>query len=76
MIGFDRPIRPRWIYDSLLLAEPGQKLTELNLSFEEIARELNGKEGKRKVRTVLFRCFLRDPANKMRVKKKTVVEGT
>ena len=70
MIGFDRPIRPRWIYDSLLLAEPGQKLTELNLPFEEIARELTGKEGKRKVRTVLFRCFLRDPANKMRVRKK------
>ena len=70
MIGFDRPIRPRWIYDSLLLAEPGQKLTELNLPFEEIARELTGKEGKRKVRTVLFRCFLRDPANQIRVRDK------
>ncbi|CFX06465.1 Uncharacterized [Syntrophomonas zehnderi OL-4] len=70
MIGFDRPIRPRWIYDSLLLAEPGQKLTELNLPFEEIARELTGKEGKRKVRTVLFRCFLRDPANQIRVREK------
>ena len=68
MIGFDRPLRPRWIYDSLLLAEPGQKLTELNLAFEEIARELTGKEGKRKVRTVLFRCFLRNPANRARVR--------
>ncbi|MEN6462209.1 MAG: hypothetical protein ABFC94_12670 [Syntrophomonas sp.] len=68
MIGFDRPLRPRWIYDSLLLAEPGQKLTELNLAFEEIARELTGKEGKRKVRTVLFRCFLRDPVNRARVR--------
>ncbi len=63
MIGFDRPLRPYWIYESLLLAEPGQKLTELNLPFESIVRELTGKEGKRKVRTVLFRCFLRSEAN-------------
>jgi len=69
MIGFDRPLKPRWIYDSLLLAEPGQKLIELNQPFEEIARELTGKEGKRKVRTVLFRCFLRDSANRARVRK-------
>lgn len=68
MIGYDRPLRPRWIFDSLLLAQPGQKLSELNLPFEEIARELTGKEGKRKVRTVLFRCFLRDPANRARVR--------
>jgi|SRR5680860_111914 len=66
MIGFDRPLMPRWIYESLLLAEPGQKLSELNLEFEGIARELTGKEGKRKVRTVLFRYFLREPENKAR----------
>jgi hypothetical protein len=69
MIGFDRPLRPRWIYESLLLAEPGQRLTELNQPFEEIACESTGKEGKRKVRTVLFRCFLRDSNNKSRVRK-------
>jgi hypothetical protein len=63
MIGFDRPLRPHWIYESLLLAEPGQKLTELNLPFENITRELTGKEGKRKVRTVLFRYFLRSENN-------------
>ena len=68
MIGFDRPLRPRWIYDSLLLAEPGQKTSEFNQSFLEVVRELTGKEGKRKVRTVLFRCFLRDPANQIRVR--------
>ena len=68
MIGFDRPLRPYWIYESLLLAEPGQKLTELNLPFESIVRELTGKEGKRKVRTVLFRCFLRSEANNTRVR--------
>ena len=63
MIGFDRPLRPHWIYESLLLTEPGQKLTELNLPFENITRELTGKEGKRKVRTVLFRYFLRSENN-------------
>jgi len=63
MIGFDRPLRPHWIHESLILAEPGQKLTELNIPFESIARELTGKEGKRKARTVLFRCFLRSESN-------------
>ncbi len=70
MIGFDRPIKPRWIYETLLLAEPGQRLSELNEPFEKIARELTGKEGKRKVRTVIFRYFLRDPENRSRVRQK------
>jgi hypothetical protein len=68
MIGFDRPIRPNWIYESLLLAEPGQKLSELSLPFESVAKELTGKEGKRKARTVLFRCFLRSEENNTRVR--------
>jgi hypothetical protein len=68
VIGFDRPIRPRWIYETLLLAEPGQKLSDLNKPFESIARELTGKEGKRKVRTVLFRYFLRSEESKAKVK--------
>lgn len=70
MIGFDRPLRPAWIYESLLLAQPGQRLGELNQPFDMIARELTGKEGKRKARTVLFRCFLRDPHNRARVRKR------
>ncbi|NSW83908.1 MAG: hypothetical protein HPY90_11680 [Syntrophothermus sp.] len=69
VIGFDRPLRPRWIYESLLLARPGQRLAELNVPFEQIARELTGREGKRKVRTVLFRCFLRDEQNRGQVRK-------
>lgn len=69
MIGFDRPIMPHWIYESLLLAQPGQNLTELNLPFENIARELTGKEGKRKVRTVLFRSFLRNHSNITKVRR-------
>jgi len=68
VIGFDRPLRPHWIYESLLLAKPNQKLSELNQPFEDIVRELTGKEGKRKVRTVLFRCFIRDENNITRVR--------
>ena len=74
MIAFDRPLRPRWIYETLQLAEPGQRLTELNLPFEGIATELTGKEGKRKVRTVLFRCFLRDEENQARAKKRLLLK--
>lgn len=70
MIGFDRPLRPRWIYETLVLAEPGQKLSELNGAFETIARELTGKEGKRKARTVLFRSFLRDPHRRGRARER------
>lgn len=74
MIGFDRPLRPQWIYESLLLAHPGQKLSDLNKPFEEIARELTGKEGKRKVRTVLFRCFLRDESNQTKVRSDLILK--
>ena len=32
MIGFDRPLRPHWIYESLLLAALGQNhLTFINM---------------------------------------------
>lgn len=74
MIGFDRPLRPHWIYESLLLAEPGQKLSELNLPFESVAKELTGKEGKRKARTVLFRCFLRSRENNTRVRNDLILK--
>lgn len=75
MIGFDRPLRPHWIYESLLLAKPGQKLSELKVPFESIACELTGNEGKRKARTVLFRCFLRAENNKTRVRKELVLKN-
>jgi len=74
MIGFDRPLKPRWIFECLLLANPGQRLTELNGPFEQIARELTGREGKRKVRTVLFRCFLRDEQNKTRTRANLIMK--
>ena len=74
MIGFDRPLHPRWIYEIMLLAQPGQNMSKLNKPFESITRELTGKEGKRKVRTVLFRCFLRDNDNSARVKARLILK--
>jgi hypothetical protein len=58
MIGFDRPIRPEWIYNTLKLLKPGTKPEVFSLPFEDIVKELIGKEGKRKVRTIIFRSFV------------------
>lgn len=40
------------------MVEIGEKPSTYNEPFEEIAKELVGKEGKRKVRTVIFRSFI------------------
>ena len=58
MIGLDRPLRPSWIYETLKMIEVGTKPSIYNEPFEDIAKELVGKEGKRKVRTVIFRSFI------------------
>lgn len=58
MIGFDRPIKPEWIFKLLKMIEVGHNPSEYNLPFEDIPVELIGKEGKRKVRTVIFRSFI------------------
>lgn len=58
MIGFDRPLKPEWIYKTLQLIEVGENRSKYNEPFEDIAIELVGKEGKRKVRTVIFRSFI------------------
>ena len=58
MIGIDRPIRPEWIYETLRMIEAGAKPGIYNEPFEDIAKELVGKEGKRKARTVIFRSFI------------------
>ena len=58
MIGLDRPLRPVWIYETLKMVEIGTKPSIYNEPFEYIAQELVGKEGKRKVRTVIFRTFI------------------
>lgn len=57
MIGLDRPLRPSWVYQTLQMVEAGNKGTVYNEPFEDIAKELIGKEGKRKVRTIIFRSF-------------------
>jgi len=58
LIGLDRPLRPSWIYETLKMIKVGTKPSIYNKPFEDIAKELVGKEGKRKVRTVIFRSFI------------------
>ncbi|MFW9940466.1 MAG: hypothetical protein ACFFFT_05455 [Candidatus Thorarchaeota archaeon] len=58
MIGLDRPLKPEWIYELLQMIKIGDDPSEYNAPFELIAKELVGKEGKRKVRTVIFRSFV------------------
>ena len=58
MIGYDRPLRPEWIYKSLRIVEPGRKPEEFYDAYNDIAVELTGKDGRRKTRTVLFRTFI------------------
>lgn len=63
MRGFDRPLRPDWIYDSVKLVDIGDNISDHKDDFEKILWQLDGKEGKRKVITVLSRYFLRSPEN-------------
>ncbi|MDP2061167.1 MAG: hypothetical protein Q8J97_15600, partial [Flavobacteriaceae bacterium] len=58
MLGYDRPLKPEWIYKSLKLVEPGRKPEEFYDAYNDIAVELTGKDGRRKTRTVLFRTFI------------------
>lgn len=58
MIGFDRPLKPRWIYETLQMVEPCSNPSKYNKPFEDIVSELVGSEGKRKVRTVIYRSFI------------------
>jgi len=58
MIGYDRPLKPEWIYKTLQLMQPGRKPEEYYDAYNSIAVELTGKDGRRKTRTVLFRTFI------------------
>jgi hypothetical protein len=58
MLGYDRPLKPEWIYKSLKLVEAGKKPEEYYDAYNQIAVELTGKDGRRKTRTVLFRTFI------------------
>lgn len=57
-MGFDRPLKPEWLYKTLKNIEVGTKPEELYDAYNEIAVELTGKDGRRKTRTVLFRTFI------------------
>lgn len=63
MIGFDRPLKPSWIYEFIKIVEIGDKITDHNPEFESILWELDGKDGKRKIRTVLSRYFFKTAEN-------------
>ena len=63
MIGFDRPLKPTWIYNFLKLVDIGDILSNHKTEFNSILWELDGEEGKRKVRTVLSRYFLKSEKN-------------
>lgn len=58
MIGYDRPLKPEWIYKILQVVQPGRKPEEYYDTYNNIAVELTGKDGRRKTRTVLFRTFI------------------
>lgn len=58
MIGYDRPLRPEWIYKTLQLVETGKKPEYYYDLYNRIVVELTGKDGRRKTRTVLFRTFI------------------
>jgi hypothetical protein len=59
LLGFDRPLRPEWIYELLKILEVGKKPNEYYAYYDEnICNQLVGKHGKRKTRTILLRTFL------------------
>jgi len=58
MLGYDRPLKPEWIYHTLASITPGSKPEEFYQSYIYLATERVGKDGIRKTRTVLFRTFI------------------
>ena len=73
MIGYDRPLKPEWIYKTLKMVEPGKKPEEYYDAYNAIAVELTGKDGRRKTRTVLFRTFIYSFQEKTSVIEKNVL---
>jgi hypothetical protein len=63
MKGFDRPLKPLWIYQFIQEVEIGDKIYDHRKSFDSILWELDGDVGKRKVITVLSRYFLKTAEN-------------
>lgn len=63
MKGFDRPLKPLWIYQFINEVEVGDKIYDHRAAFDSILWELDGNVGKRKVITVLSRYFLKNQNN-------------
>lgn len=63
MKGFDRPLKPLWIYEFIKEVEVGDKIYDHREAFDSILWELDGNVGKRKVITVLSRNYLKKPGN-------------
>ncbi|MEJ6949400.1 hypothetical protein [Natronospora cellulosivora (SeqCode)] len=63
MKGFDRPLKPEWIYKMIQILEVGDTISQHRDQLDEVLVELDGKYGKRKVITVLSRYFLKDIDN-------------
>jgi hypothetical protein len=57
-LGYDRPLKPEWIYKTLRGMEAGQKPETYYAAYNDIAVELTGEVGRRKTRTVLYRTFI------------------
>lgn len=76
MIGFDRPLKPLWIYKFIQIVDVGHKISSYKDKFNELLWELDGEEGKRKVRTVLSRYFLKAENNSRSnlVENSTIIE--
>lgn len=63
MKGFDRPLKPIWIYQFINEVEVGDKIYDHRAAFDSILWELDGNVGKRKVITVLSRYYLKNIGN-------------
>jgi hypothetical protein len=60
MIGFDKPVRPEWIHAVGLAWRPDQPVSELIEVVDQVAAaEFRGAETRRKVATIILRCFVR-----------------
>ena len=59
MRGFDRPLKPEWVYKIIKIAKINEKLIDQKADMGMCIPELQG-DGNRKVRTIINRYFLVD----------------
>jgi len=75
MLGYDRPLKPEWIYKTLKMIEVGSKPDAFYDTYNQIAVELTGKDGRRKTRTVLYRTFIYSfQENQSRIENNILIE--